>query len=115
MADLTKDVAADMVAGSPGINLGTSGSMREIDWGTEDARWREHYAGRPYAQADRGYAHYERAYRYGAESRARHTGRDWSEVEPELERGWTEYRGQSRSTWPEIREAAKDAWMRRVR
>ena len=116
MADFTRDTAADIVADNPGINMGTSGSMREIDWGTEDAYWRANFHTRPYVKADRGYEHYEPAYRYGAEARARHgTAREWTEIEPELERGWSSYRGTSQSSWQDARDAARDAWERRVR
>lgn len=113
MADFTKDNAADIVADNPGINMGTSGSLHEIDWGTEDAYWREQYASRPYARADRSYDHFQPAYRYGAESRARHQGRDWHEVEPELETGWHAYRGNTQTAWAEIKDAVRDAFGRR--
>ena len=112
MADFTKDSAADIAAGNPGINMGTSGSMREVDWGTEDAYWRQEYATRPYAKADRDYDHYAPAYRYGAESRARHAGRSWEEAEPELERGWHAYRGSTQTAWAEIKDAVRDAFHR---
>jgi hypothetical protein len=118
MADFTKGSAADMAAGNPGINMGTSGSMRDVDeytdseWEPHERHWREHFASRPYVQADRGYEHYRDAYRYGASSAARHRGREWHVVEPELEGGWTSARGASRSTWAEMKAAARDAWER---
>jgi len=112
MADFTKNSAADIVADNPGVNMGTSGSMHEIDWGTEDLYWREQYATRPYARADQDYEHFQQAYRYGAESRARHAGREWNEVEPELERGWDGYRGKSQSRWTEVKDAVRDAFHR---
>lgn len=112
MADFTKDSAADIAADNPGANLGTSGSLREIDWGTEDAYWRAEYATRPYARADRDYAHFEPAYRYGVESRARHEGRDWNDVEHEIESGWHAYRGTSQTAWAEIKDAVRDAFHR---
>ena len=112
MADFTRDSAADIAADNPGVNMGTSGSMREIDWGTEDAYWREQYATRPYARADRDYAHFEHAYRSGAEARTRHAGREWAEVEPELESGWHAYRGNTQTAWGEIKDAVRDAFHR---
>jgi hypothetical protein len=116
MADFTRNSAADIAAGNPGINMGTTGSLHDIDWGTEgfadDAHWRERYHTRPYAQADRGYEHYRPAYRYGAHSAAQHAGREWDDVEPELERGWTAARGHSKSAWHEVKDAAHDAWDR---
>lgn len=113
MADFTKNSIADIVADNPGVNMGTSGSMREIDWGTEDAYWRDEYARRPYFKADRTYDHFQPAYRYGAEARARHAGRKWEEVEPELETGWHAYRGNTQTAWAEIKDAVKDAFHRR--
>jgi hypothetical protein len=34
MADFTRDSEADMTAGNPGIDLGMSGSMKDMDWGS---------------------------------------------------------------------------------
>lgn len=110
MAGFAKRSAADIVADNPGVDMGTSGSMREIDWGTEDAYWREEYATRPYARADRDYEHFQHAYRFGAEARMRHVGRDWAEVEPQLESGWHAYRGSSQTAWAEIVDAVRDAF-----
>ena len=120
MADFTRNTAADIAAGNPGINMGTSGSLHEIDWGTEgagftetdDAHWRASYHTRPYAAADRGYEYYRPAYRYGAASAGRFTGREWDDVEPELERGWDAARGHAKTTWFEVKGAARDAWDR---
>lgn len=118
MADFTKNTVADMAAGNPGIDMGTSGSMRDVpeytdsEWAPHERYWRDNFASRPYVQADRGYAHYHDAYRYGAASAARHADREWHEVEPDLEREWTSARGASRSTWGEMKDAARDAWDR---
>lgn len=118
MADFTKNTVADMAAGNPGINIGTSGSMRDLsesadaEWAAHERHWRENFASRPYVHADRSYEHYHDAYHYGATSASRHHGREWSEVEPDLERGWSEGRGASRSTWAEMKDAARDAWER---
>ena len=118
MADFTKNSVADMAAGNPGINMGTTGSMRETDrasddlWTQEDAHWRANFASRPYAAADRGYEHYQSAYRYGHGSAIRHQGREWTEVERDLEQGWDSARGNSTSSWHEAKDAARDAWDR---
>jgi hypothetical protein len=120
MADFNRSVAnssaADMAAGNPGINMGTSGSMHEVAWGTEgwgqahDAHWQTIFGSRPYAKADRGYEHYRPAYRYGTEASLRHQGREWNEVESDLERGWTGARGDSTSAWHDVKDAVRDAW-----
>ena len=107
MADFTRNSAADIAAGNPGINMGTTGSLHDIDWGTEsaalseadDAHWRANYHTRPYASADRSYDYYRPAYRYGAVSSAH-------------ERGWDSARGHSKSAWHEVKDAAHDAWDR---
>ena len=118
MADFTKNSVADMAAGNPGINMGTTGSMRETDrasddlWSQDDAHWREHHATRPYVHADRGYDHYQPAYRYGHLSARQHTGREWDDVSGDLERGWDTARGESRQSWHEAKDAARDAWDR---
>ena len=112
MADFTRKSVADMAADNPGIDLGTSGALHEIDWGTEDAFWREEYARRPYARADRDYSYFEHAYKYGALARTRHAGREWHEVEPELESGWQAFRGKTKSTWAEMKDAVRDAFHR---
>ena len=100
MADFTQNSVADMAAGNPGINMGTSGSMRETPyasddlWTQEDAHWQAHFHSRPYAQADRGYEHYRPAYRYGHGAATQHAGREWHEVESDLERGRDGARGE---------------------
>lgn len=83
-----------------------------IDPTMEDAYWRETYPSRPYFQADTDYDHYGPAYRYGWESRARHAGRSWGEVESELEQGWDSAKAHSRLTWDRAKHATRDAWDR---
>ena len=118
MADFTKNSVADMAAGNPGLNMGTSGSMRDTDyasddlWTQEDAHWRASFADRPYVKADRGYEHYQPAYRYGHAAALRHHGHEWTEVERDLEHGWASARGSSTSTWQEAKDAVRDAWDR---
>ena len=118
MADFTRNSVADMAAGNPGINMGTTGSMHDIEWGdgaewsAHDAHWRQHYGSRPYVHADRGYDHYAPAYRYGTEAATRYAGREWSDAERDLERDWEKARGTSTSTWAEMKDAVRDAWDR---
>lgn len=78
----------------------------------EDAYWRDNYSRRPYADDTLGYDQYRPAFRYGWESRARHMGRRWDQVERDLERGWRENRGVSRLGWGDAKLAARDAWQR---
>lgn len=93
---------------SPSNRENTTGA----DWSAEDRYWRENYASRPYASSDRGYDYYQPGYQYGFESAKRHRGRQWNDVEGDLERGWTERKQGSGSTWQDIKQAVKDAWNR---
>jgi hypothetical protein len=118
MADFSNPGASvsDMAAGTPGISMGTTGSMRDTEyasddlWGQHDPHFRERYPSRPYARADRGYEHYQPAYRYGHDAARQHSGRQWDEVEGDLERGWHSVHGTSRGAWDEMKHAARDAW-----
>ncbi len=92
--------------------LGGAALEGAINPAAEDEYWRENYLNRPYAAADRSYEHYRPAYRYGWESRARHAGRQWEDVETDLERGWDQYRGDSPLAWTDARQATRDAWHR---
>ncbi|HEX6631930.1 MAG TPA: hypothetical protein VF048_12605 [Gemmatimonadaceae bacterium] len=61
-------------------------------------------------QADRGYEHYEPAFRHGWDAAGRYRGRGWADVEPEVEREW---RGQHADRdWPEYRGAIRQAFER---
>src|SRR5918912_292673 len=108
-------------------NLGAESGMDTASdinsvWLTEEEYWRSNYGARPYASADRGFEFYRPAYRYGVESARRYQGKQWNEVEPELERGWETFKGggwadfkgeaKSESTWESVKEAVRDAWDR---
>ena len=113
MPDFSKEMLADIAASNrANIDTGTSGSLHQIDWGAEDAFWRDNYASRPYARADVGYDAYRPAYQYGVQAASQYRGRQWTDVEPELQRGWEGFRGESKSTWQEIKDAVRDAWDR---
>ena len=114
MADFTKNMASDIAADNPGMDMGTAGSMRTVDWGTEDAYWRENFGARPYATADRGYEYYRPAYEYGVESARTFRSRNWEEAEPELRHGW-EFSNKDKpgsSKWEDVKHAVRDAWDR---
>jgi hypothetical protein len=78
----------------------------------EDSYWRQTYGTRPYVEKGAKYETYQPAYQYGWESRTRHAGRTFDEVEPELERDWPEARAQSDLEWPRAKPAVRDAWER---
>ncbi len=105
-----------------GENRGNTADDLSSAWLTEEEYWRSNYSSRPYATADRGFEFYRPAYRYGLESARRYQGKQWSDVEPELERGWETFKGggwadfkgetKSESTWESVKEAVRDAWDR---
>lgn len=91
--------------------LAGKGVAEAVNPTEEDAYWKTNYATRPYA-GDRSYDDLRPAYQYGWESRARHQGRNWSDVEGDLERDWNTSRGNSNLGWNEARHASRDAWDR---
>jgi len=78
----------------------------------EDSFWKDNFATKSYAQADRGYDYYQPAYRYGWESRAKYQGKKFNDVEADLQRGWDSFKGSSKMAWHDARHATKDAWHR---
>ena len=80
-------------------------------WDDEDLYWRGNYSTRPYA-ADRDYETLRPGYRYGYESAGRYAGRNWTDVEKDLERDWDNYSHRGKSTWQQVKDAARDAWDR---
>lgn len=82
------------------------------DWKTEDTYWQSQWQSRPYVQADRGYSYYMPGYRYGYESANRYRGRQWDEVEKDLQTGWDRYEHRGESTWENIKDAVRDGWNR---
>jgi hypothetical protein len=104
MADLDKQADA---------TTGSSGTRRSVDWGGQDAFWRDNYGARPYTQSDRAYEYYQPAYKYGHESAFFYGNRPWDqEVEDDLARGWDQARGESDCTWQEVKDAVRDAYER---
>jgi hypothetical protein len=82
------------------------------DWTTEESYWRDNYKGRPYVESGRDYDYYRPAYRFGYESAGRYEGRDWTDVEADLQREWDRYEHRGQSTWQQIKSAVRDAWDR---
>ena len=112
MTDFSKKTVSDMAANNPGSEMGTTSSLHDIAWDDEELYWRGEYARRPYVRADRGFAHYEPAFRYGTTAASRYRGRSWTDMEGELAAGWGRARGSSETGWEEIKGAVRDAWDR---
>ncbi len=100
------------VVGGVAGGLAGKGLAESIDPTTEDAYWRDSYATRPYYDSSTSYDDYAPAYRYGWESRARHTGRKWNEVESDLANDWNSAKSHSKLTWDRAKHASRDAWER---
>ena len=85
-----------------------------LDPTVEDDYWRKTYSTRPYYRAGSTYEEYEPAYRYGWESASRpeYRGREFDEVESDLERGWEKAKGKTREGWRDVKAATRDAWNR---
>lgn len=99
-----------MAGGNPAINVRTGGGLRDIYRESEDAYWQSAYPERPYARADRSYAYYREAYRFGTSAALRHPGRRWHDVEPELRREWAAMPDAGAHTWEQMKHAVRDAW-----
>jgi hypothetical protein len=78
----------------------------------EDEYWRENFAARPYVTPGTDYSTYQPAYRYGWEATARHQGREFDEIEPDLRRDWEQQHDTGALGWDHAREAVRDAWHR---
>ncbi len=98
--------------GAIGGALGGEAIASSFDQAAEDEHWRNHYAKRPYVPQDARYDDYGPAYRYGATSYSRLSGRDFADVESELSGGWEGARGASVLQWEQAKHAARDAWER---
>jgi hypothetical protein len=84
------------------------------DWTTEEAYWRDNYRKRPYYEYGSEYEYYSPAYRFGYDATDRYRGRNWKDVEADLERDWNSYEYRGQSTWQQMKNAIKDAWDRMV-
>ena len=93
-------------------NQGSQANQAGTDWTTEERYWRDNFKSRPYARPNQSFDEIAPAYRYGTESANRFNGRQWNDVETDLERGWDQARGASRSTWQDAKQAVRDAWDR---
>jgi hypothetical protein len=88
-------------------------SSSNKSWDDEDNWWRNNFSSRPYATG-RNYDEFRPAYQYGYESGQQHMGRNWNDVESDLQTGWEKFEGRSGagSTWDNVKQAVRDAWHR---
>jgi hypothetical protein len=104
--------AVGAVVGAVAGGLIGKGVAEHVNPSVEHEYWRKNYASRTYVTPDSGYEQYGPAYQYGWESRAKHSGKTFDEVEADLERGWEKCKGKSQLKWDAARQASRDAWDR---
>src|SRR4051812_2653490 len=77
--------------GSAAGGLGANALEHRINPTIEDSYWRKTHQERPYYESNLTYdEHWRPAYRHGWEARMMHGGRQWEEVEPDLEKSWAQ-------------------------
>ncbi len=104
--------AVGAVVGGLAGGLAGKDVAEHIDPTEQDAYWRENYANRSYYDEGTSYDDYAPAYRYGWESRTRHEGKNWNDVEADLKQGWNTSKANSSLTWDRAHQATRDAWDR---
>ncbi len=102
------------VVGAMGGGYAGKGIAESINPTEENAFWESNYQGASYHEKDYDYTDYAPAYRTGYEGFSRHaaSGRDYKDVEGDLERDYTQNRGSSRLEWDKAKSATRDAWDR---
>ena len=102
------------IVGAVGGGLVGKGIAESINPTDEDTYWRSNFRNASYFQNDYEYADYEPAYRTGSEGYQRYasSGRDYADVEPDLQRNYEQSKGGSRLEWEKAKAATRDAWER---
>ncbi|HEV8610812.1 MAG TPA: hypothetical protein VGS98_12190 [Thermoanaerobaculia bacterium] len=99
-----------------GESAGTGGlaAGEDLDEVAEGDYWRQNFRRRPYYEPGTPYEHYEPGYRYGWQRAigSDFEGRDFDDVESELERSWDAQHGENAQEWGEARHVVRDAWHR---
>jgi hypothetical protein len=104
--------AIGAAAGAIAGGLGGKGAAEGVNPTTEHQYWEENYSSRPYVGSDAAFDDYKPAYQLGWESRTRHEGKDFEDVESDLGRDWDKLKGKSRLEWDQAKHATRDAWER---
>lgn len=100
-------VVGAVAGGAVGHEVGES-----VNPTAEEIHWREYYVQEPYAMREKSYDYYAPAYQVGWEGRARHHGRRFDDVEPELRAAYERVKTTASADWAEARAAARAAWNR---
>ena len=78
----------------------------------EDAYWQSSYQKEPYYQKGMTYDDYAPAYRTGYDGREKYAGRQFNEVERDLEANYNRAKGSSKLGWENAKGATRAAWDR---
>ncbi len=102
------------IIGTVGGGYAGKGIAESVNPTEENAYWENNYRSKSYYESDYEYGDYAPAYRTGYEGFGRHaaSGKDYSDVEYDLERDYTQNRGNSRLAWDKAKVATRDAWDR---
>lgn len=127
-AGALEGAALGTMAGAPGMVAGvaigaTLGAIagkdiaKSVNPDKEEAYWKNNHKHRNYFDSTITYDSYAPAYRFGIEAYSTYVGRDFDQIEAQLENQWNkeirnEERGTSRLTWDTARLATRDAYER---
>ena len=102
------------IVGAVGGGYAGKGIAESINPTEENAYWEDNHRSASYYESGYDYSDYSPAYRAGYEGFARHaeSGKDYSDVESDLERDYNQNRGNSRLEWDKAKGATRDAWDR---
>ncbi|HKN79232.1 phage tail tape-measure protein [Lysobacter niabensis] len=98
-----------VVGGIVGAKAGDS-IAEAVNPTTYTEHFRKDYASAPYYISGSEWRDYEPAYKYGYDTYGQYRGRQFDDVESELQRNWDATRGNSRLAWNDARQAVRDGW-----
>lgn len=90
--------------------LAGKGVAEMVDPTVEDAYWRESHVNQPYYTKGREYDAFAPAYRTGYEGRVKYHGRQFDEIESDLQEDYKRHNGEL--DWVDVKDATRNAWNR---
>ena len=102
------------IVGAVGGGYAGKGIAESVNPTEENAYWENNHRSASYYEGGYNYEDYSPAYRTGYEGFTRHaeSGKDYTDVESDLERDYAQNRGGSRLEWDKAKVATRDAWDR---
>ncbi len=102
------------IAGAVGGGYAGKGIAESVNPTEENAYWENNYRSASYHEGNYDYNDYSPAYRTGYEGFTRHaeSGKDYADVESDLQQDYARNRGSSRLEWDKAKVATRDAWDR---